>query len=149
MLASWSALQTEWTQFKNNCTTPVAAGGFAPIPGYMTGVSGVPQPHAIQLSRGLDVLERTSNSLARAEQVARESEQIGTECITELGVQREGLERTRDRLTGTNEELKRSHRIILAINRRVITNKFLLIFIILMEIAILLLIIYMKWLRHK
>jgi vesicle transport through interaction with t-SNAREs protein 1 len=83
----------------------------------------------------------------RAEMVARESESIGTEVINNLGEQRESLVRTRERLDGTNDDLKKTRVLLRSINRRLLTNKCLLIFIILLEITIILVIVYMRFIK--
>lgn len=100
------------------------------------------------LQQGIESLEQTSRSLQRAEIVARETEEIGTNIVDELGNQRESLLRTRETLDTNVENLKRSHRLIRTINTTLITNKCLLIVIILMEIAILLSIIAFRFILH-
>lgn len=130
MLSRWQLVFRDWNSFKQSIKQSTVS----------IGMSNTDQV----LNRGISILERTGDSLARAESVARESEQIGTAVITELGEQRESLVRTRDRLDGTNEELKRASRILRSINRRVLTNKCLLIFIIIFEIAILLGVVYYR-----
>lgn len=130
MLNRWQLVFKDWNSFKQSIKQSTVS----------IGMSNTDQV----LNRGISILERTGDSLARAESVARESEQIGTAVITELGEQRESLVRTRDRLDGTNQELKRASRILSSINRRVLTNKCLLIFIIIFEIAILLGVIYYR-----
>ena len=102
-----------------------------------------------QLTEGVNILEKTNLSLMRATQVAQESEQIGTEVVGELGVQRENLLRTRERLTDADQDLKRTHVMIKSINRRLLTNKCLLIVIILMELGILSALIYIKFIHKK
>lgn len=130
MLNRWQLVFKDWNSFKQSIKQSTVS----------IGMSNTDQV----LNRGISILERTGDSLARAESVARESEKIGTAVITELGEQRESLVRTRDRLDGTNQELKRASRILSSINRRVLTNKCLLIFIIIFEIAILLGVIYYR-----
>ncbi|KAK4022078.1 hypothetical protein OUZ56_007565 [Daphnia magna] len=95
--------------------------------------------------QGTAVLERTSQSLHRTTQVALESEEIGTGVIQELSQQREVLVRTRDRLTVTDAELGRSRRILRSMSRVALTNKLVLICIILLEICILAGLVYYKF----
>lgn len=95
--------------------------------------------------QGTEVLERTSQSLARSTQVALETEEIGTGVIQDLGQQREVLVRTRDRLTETDVELGRSRRILRSMYREAIKNKLILIVIILLEIGILAGLVYYKF----
>ncbi|XP_076034040.1 vesicle transport through interaction with t-SNAREs 1b [Oratosquilla oratoria] len=102
-----------------------------------------------QVLDGTASLERTSESLARSHVIAAETEQIGTEVIGELGVQRESLERTRDRLVDTDAELSRTRRLIRAMSRNVIYNKILLGVIIFLEAAILGGLVYWKFFSKK
>lgn len=95
--------------------------------------------------QGTAVLERTSQSLYRTTQVALESEEIGTGVIQELSQQREVLVRTRDRLTETDAELGRSRRILKSMSRVAMTNKLVLIVIIMLEICILTGLVYYKF----
>lgn len=140
MQTRWSLVNGEWASFKRSCKS--GPGAFA---------EDGSRPQAIQanLIKGTAILEKTQQSVFRATQVAQESEQIGTEVIGELGVQREALVRTRERLTDTNQDLRKTHVLLRSMNRRLLTNKCLLIVIILMEIGILLAIIYWKYLKPK
>ncbi|XP_044574520.1 vesicle transport through interaction with t-SNAREs homolog 1B [Cotesia glomerata] len=94
-------------------------------------------------------LDRAAQSVARSQTVAAETEQIGQEVIAELGVQRETLIRTRRRLSETDQELAASRKIMRLIGRRVLTNKIVLILIIISEAAILGLTIYLKFFSKK
>lgn len=94
-------------------------------------------------------LERTSQSLTRSQIVAIESEQIGTEVISELGGQRERLLRAKRRLSQTDEELNKTKRILNRMKRGVLTNKLVLILIILLETVILGIIVYLRFFHHS
>lgn len=93
------------------------------------------------------VLERSAQSVARSTAVATESEQIGTEVISALDGQRERLLRAKRRLSQTDEELDRTRRILFTMKRRVLTNKFVLILIILLELVIIGIIVYLRFFR--
>lgn len=95
--------------------------------------------------QGTTMLERTSQSLYRTTQVALESEQIGTGVVQELSQQREVLVRTRDRLAETDQELSRSRRILRSMSRVALTNKLVLIVIIILELGILAGLVYYKF----
>ncbi|RWS08162.1 Vesicle transport through interaction with t-SNAREs 1B-like protein [Dinothrombium tinctorium] len=144
LLADWTNVNREWSVFKITCRTN---------PGSLIGGPSISNPDGraidfesnMNLMKGVSILERTNESVTRATQVARESEQIGTAVIEELGDQREALLRTRGRLHDTGQELKKTHAILRVINRRVITNKCLLIIIIILELLILGGLIYWKW----
>jgi len=137
MQDNWVQVSEQWNSFKTNArnSRPISWNEFSPNE---------------TLNRGISILERTNQSVMRAEMVSRESEAIGQEVISELGEQRESLVRTRDRLDGTNEDLRRTRVILRSINRRLLTNKCMLIFIIILEILILLGVVYFRFIRkHK
>ncbi|XP_014674423.1 PREDICTED: vesicle transport through interaction with t-SNAREs homolog 1B-like [Priapulus caudatus] len=98
-----------------------------------------------QAAFGTETLSRTSSSIHRSQAVAVETEEIGDNIITDLGSQRESLHRTRDRLVETDQNLSRSRRILRTMYRRVMTNKLILIIVILLEVALLVGIVYWKF----
>ncbi|XP_054470137.1 vesicle transport through interaction with t-SNAREs homolog 1B [Anoplopoma fimbria] len=100
------------------------------------------------LLQGTDSLNNATQSIERSQRIAAETDQIGTDIIEELGEQREQLDRTRNRLADTGENLSRSRKILRAMSRRLVTNKLLLAVIILMELAILGAVIYLKFFRR-
>ncbi|XP_011175115.1 vesicle transport through interaction with t-SNAREs homolog 1B [Solenopsis invicta] len=104
--------------------------------------------HRRILLDGNAALERSAQSVARSQAVAAESEQIGTEVISELGEQRDRLLRAKRRLSQTDEELNKTRKILNVMQLKVLTNKIVLILIILLELAILGIIIYLKFF-HK
>ncbi|XP_067895535.1 vesicle transport through interaction with t-SNAREs homolog 1B [Heterodontus francisci] len=99
------------------------------------------------LLQGTDSLNRATQSLDRSHRIAAETDQMGSDIIEELGEQREQLERSKDRLINTGENLSRSRRMLRAMSRRVVTNKLLLAIIILLEVAILGAVVYVKFFR--
>ncbi|XP_051160907.1 vesicle transport through interaction with t-SNAREs homolog 1B [Leptopilina boulardi] len=103
--------------------------------------------HRQTLLQSRSALERSNQSVVRSQAVARESEQIGTEVITELGGQRESLLRAKERLSQTDQDLDRTKKIMRTMKRRVLQNKFVLIIIIILEITILGIIIYMRFFK--
>merc|ERR1712203_1155047 len=109
------------------------------------GQSGPPDQYRQQVLAGTRVLERTGDSLARAQQVAVETDAVAEDIIGDLGTQRETLERTRNRLVETDVELGRSRRIIRKMYLNVFTNKIVLILIIIIEICILAGLLYWKF----
>ncbi|OXU22716.1 hypothetical protein TSAR_011327 [Trichomalopsis sarcophagae] len=90
-------------------------------------------------------IERGNQSVAKSQAIAIETEQIGTEVIGELGEQRETLLRAKSRLNQTDQELDKSKKILNTMKKRILTNKFVLILIILLEIAILGCTVYIKY----
>lgn len=99
------------------------------------------------LLQGTQSLNNATQSIQRSQQIANETEQIGSDIIEELGEQREQLDRTRNRLVNTGENLSRSRKILRSMSRRLMTNKLLLAVIILMELAILGAVVYLKFFR--
>ncbi|XP_047466430.1 vesicle transport through interaction with t-SNAREs homolog 1B [Mugil cephalus] len=99
------------------------------------------------LLQGTDSLNNASQSIERSQRLAAETEHIGNDIIEELGEQREQLDRTRNRLVDTGENLSRSRKILRAMSRRLVTNKLLLAVIILMELGILGAVVYLKFFR--
>ncbi|XP_067847455.1 vesicle transport through interaction with t-SNAREs homolog 1B [Heptranchias perlo] len=97
------------------------------------------------LLQGTDSLNQATQSIDRSHRIAAETDQIGSDIIEELGEQREQLERSKDRLINTGENLSRSRKILRAMSRRVMTNKLLLAIIILLEVAILGTVVYLKF----
>ena len=62
-------------------------------------IQSIESSQRARLLQGTQSLNETSNSLARIHTVAAETDEIGTEIITELGMQRETLVRTKDRVS--------------------------------------------------
>lgn len=96
---------------------------------------------------GRQILERTSASLARSNQVAIETENIGTDVLTDLGEQRESLLRSQRRLDSANDDLTQTGAILRAMKRNVFYNKLTLIMIIVLEIFILGGLLFVKFTR--
>uniref|UniRef100_A0A6B2EL01 Putative vesicle transport through interaction with t-snares protein 1b n=1 Tax=Phlebotomus kandelakii TaxID=1109342 RepID=A0A6B2EL01_9DIPT len=95
---------------------------------------------------GRAALERTSASLARSNQIAIETEQIGTEIVSDLGEQRESLLRSQRGLQNANDGLSKSRTILRGMQRNVLYNKLTLILIIVLEVFILGGLVFIKFL---
>nr|CAH7737182.1 unnamed protein product [Callosobruchus chinensis] len=96
---------------------------------------------------GSRILERTGESIARSEQIAVETENVGNEVISELGQQRESLLRTRDRLENANTQLDYTKSVLRKMGRNVLYNKLILIMIIVIEVLILISLSYLKFFK--
>lgn len=96
---------------------------------------------------GRAILERTGESIARSTQIAIESENIGAEVVSELGEQRETLLRAKSRLTNADEQLDSAKSVLRGLRRNVLYNKLILILIIILEIAILGTVSYIKFFK--
>lgn len=97
---------------------------------------------------GRDILDRTSESLARTTRVAIETEQIGTNVINDLDEQRETLLRANARLDNANVGLDETRNVLKRMSREVLYNKIILIAIIFFESFILLALLYIKLFRR-
>lgn len=102
-----------------------------------------------KVMHGTETLNRASESIARSTRVAVETEQIGGEIIDELGDQRESLIRTRDKLKDVDEGLSKSKRILNSMAIRIATNKLILLSIILVELAIIAAVVYIRFFKDK
>ncbi|KAH8349107.1 hypothetical protein KR084_006119 [Drosophila pseudotakahashii] len=92
-----------------------------------------------------DVLQRTTDSIQRSNQIAIETENMGAEVLGELGEQRESLLRTTRRLEDADQDLSKSRVIIRKLGREVLYNKIILILIILLEVGILVGLLVLKF----
>ncbi|XP_056402446.1 vesicle transport through interaction with t-SNAREs homolog 1B [Hyla sarda] len=104
-------------------------------------------PQRSLLLQGHESLNRTTESIARSHYLAAETDAIGHNIVEELGEQREQLERTKDRLVNTGENLSKSRKILRSMSRKIVTNKLFLSIIIILEIAILGAVVYLKFFR--
>lgn len=102
-----------------------------------------------KLMSGMQSLTRTSESIARSQQVASETDAIGTDIIEDLSRQRDVLDRTKGRLIDTDANLSKSRRIMRTMARRVMTDKMILIVIILVEVGALVGVVYWKFFSKK
>ncbi|XP_044753869.1 vesicle transport through interaction with t-SNAREs homolog 1B [Coccinella septempunctata] len=97
--------------------------------------------------QGRQILERTGESIQRSNQIAIETEAIGTEVISELNDQREALLRTKSRLENADEQLDSAKAILRRMGRNIVYNRLILILIIIMEVGILIGISYIKFIK--
>lgn len=114
-----------------------------------------------------DVLQRTSDSIQRSNQVAHETEAIGagvsivlpsylhswlipfeSQVLGELEGQRETLLRSARRLDDADQELSKSRAIIRKLGREVVYNRIILILIIILELAVLIGLLVLKFVHH-
>uniref|UniRef100_A0A8C6S1N3 Vesicle transport through interaction with t-SNAREs 1B n=1 Tax=Neogobius melanostomus TaxID=47308 RepID=A0A8C6S1N3_9GOBI len=136
-------------EMKNNSSHLMSEGGNYGIYSSQNQQSTHVQSQRALLLQGHESLNNATQSIERSQRIAVESEQIGTDIIEELGEQREQLDRSRDRLVNTGGNLSRSRKILRTMSRRLMTNKLLLVVIILMELAILGGVVYLKFFRGK
>merc|ERR1711916_35899 len=94
-----------------------------------------------------DTLNCMTQRVENLHRVAADSEAIGREILSDLGTQRETLLRARDRLDDTDENLGRGNRILKGMARRAITNKVVMITIIIVLLGLIGLTAYMRFFR--
>lgn len=91
-----------------------------------------------------DRLHQTSDRLANTQRIAAESEAIGHNIMSDLGQQRETIERTRYKVRDVDQNLGRSRKILKSMTRRIMTNKMIMVSIIFILLGILGLTVYLK-----
>jgi vesicle transport through interaction with t-SNAREs protein 1 len=69
---------------------------------------------------------KMNKTLENGYQISLESEEIGKTILNDLNQQREVIQRSRDRLRTTNNDLGQSSRLLSVMLRRLVQNKFLL-----------------------
>lgn len=89
-----------------------------------------------------DRLERTGNQIQNAYRLAIESEEIGTQVLSNLSTQRETIQKGRARLRDTDAELGRSGRLMNMMILRSIRDKFALYLIAAVFVLAIILTIY-------
>jgi len=102
-----------------------------------------------KMIEGLESLNRGSQSVGRSQRIAAETDEVGVQIIGDLDDQRESLIRTKDKLKETDTNLGKSRRILNSMAIRVATNKLLLAIIIVVELAILGGVVYLKFFNKK
>ncbi|XP_062502632.1 vesicle transport through interaction with t-SNAREs homolog 1B-like [Corticium candelabrum] len=98
-----------------------------------------------RLLKGSESLNRASESIARSKQVAAESETIGVETLEELVGQREQLLRAGATVKETDDQVSKAKRILISMGKRVVTDKLIMITIILLELGIIGGVVYWKF----
>lgn len=94
-----------------------------------------------------ETIDRTTETVYRTQQIAAETDQVGIAVVDELGTQREALIRTKERLVDTDMNLTRSRKILRSMYRKVMTNKLILVVIIILELGILAAVVWYRFFR--
>uniref|UniRef100_A0A8R1DEU1 t-SNARE coiled-coil homology domain-containing protein n=1 Tax=Caenorhabditis japonica TaxID=281687 RepID=A0A8R1DEU1_CAEJA len=95
-----------------------------------------------QLIANTQRLERSTRKIQDAHRIAVETEQIGTEMLSNLANQRETIGRSRDRLRQSNADLGRANKSLNSMIRRAIQNRLLLLVVTFLLSFMLLYIVY-------
>jgi hypothetical protein len=98
-----------------------------------------------RLLAGKEIIDDTSASLDSTARVIEETAGVGAATSQQLVHQREQFISARETIRETDDVLDRSRKLLLRMRRRVVTNKLITAFIILVELALCALIIYLKY----
>ncbi|KXS15631.1 putative vesicle transport V-snare protein vti1a [Gonapodya prolifera JEL478] len=98
-----------------------------------------------RLLGGTARLEIASRRLDAAQRIALETEQVGVGTLGVLQQQREQILRTRDTLSNADGFIAQSQRVLKGMQRRMMTNKLITGAIVVVLVAMIILIIYLKW----
>lgn len=93
-------------------------------------------------------LNRGTDKLKAATQIALETEVVGQSILTDLESQRQTIQHARGTLAGASAGLDRSARLLKGMGRRARQNKFLMIAIIVFLFFLIVFIIWFKWIYH-
>jgi len=91
------------------------------------------------------LLDRANYSLANAQRVSAENEEIGGDVLNMMDQQKETLLRARDGLDNINDNMKDARSIIANMGRRVVTNKIILGIFIIVLLGAIGLYLYLRW----
>lgn len=94
-----------------------------------TGGELMSEDQSVQLLSNTETLERSTRKLQESYQICVETEQIGNEVLGNLETQRDTINRARDRLRETEEDIGQSSKVLSAMIRRVIQNRALLMIV--------------------
>jgi len=96
---------------------------------------------------GSERLQGARERLNDTRRLAHETEELGVDTLVDMKKQREQLEKARDRLDEVDSNVTRARQVLAAMSRRVVTNKLILLFIILILTAAIAIVVYFKWIR--
>lgn len=124
-------------------------GGSADVNGIMDGspaeYSDLNEEQRQQLLDSHRVLNKTNTRLQDAQRIANDTEQIGSQIMTDLRSQRETLEHSRGHLTQADNYLDKSVRTLRTMSRRLVANRLISYAIIAVLILLILLVLYSKF----
>jgi vesicle transport through interaction with t-SNAREs protein 1 len=98
-----------------------------------------------RLLKSSDKLDKTSDRIHEANKLALESETIGKDVLVTLSGQRQQIENSKDSLQETNTYLSNAKKILNGMGRRAMTNKFILIIVILILLGIIGIVLYFQY----
>ena len=100
-----------------------------------------------EATSGTDRLRDGSSKIRMAQQLAAETEERGHSIVTELDGQRATINHARAGLKGTNLGISKANRILQSMARRMRTNKVMMWVILVALVAMIITIIYYKWIK--
>jgi len=90
-------------------------------------------------------VDQSTEKLLRAQRTAENSEQIGREILGALDEDRAVLERAKRKVDSVNDNVNSANKVLWGISTKVVTNKIVLLFIIVLLLASIGVIVYLKW----
>jgi len=100
-----------------------------------------------RLLDGYDRIEATSNTLNETNAIAKETEQIGEGTLSELARHRHIIESGASEIDQIDNHVDRIRGVLGSMARRLITDKFILAFIIVLLVSAIAFVIGWKWIR--
>jgi vesicle transport through interaction with t-SNAREs protein 1 len=101
-----------------------------------------------RLLMSTQIVDESSERLARAHRTALETEEIGMETLNTLEQQKETLKRAYDKVFDVNDKLDSGRRVLIGMSRRALTNKLLLVLLIIALIFGIAAIVYLRWIKR-
>ena len=101
-----------------------------------------------RLMANTDRLNRGTDKLRAAAQIALETEEVGASIMQDLESQRATIEHARGTLAGASRGLDRSRRLLQGMGRRAMQNRILMVVIIFVLILMISFIVWFNWLYH-
>jgi len=90
-------------------------------------------------------MNKATDKLKAACQIAVDTEQVGTDILTDLDTQRHTIQGARNRLAGANTNLDRSRRMLNGMARRARANKAIMVCVIMVLIVMISAIVYINY----
>jgi len=100
-----------------------------------------------RLLDGYQRIEATSSNLNATNAIAKETEQIGEDTLSEMARQRSIIEAGTTELEQVDSQVDRIRGVLTVMGRRLVTDKFILAFIIVLLLAAIAFVIGWKWIR--
>eukprot|EP01013_Petalomonas_cantuscygni_P004301 TRINITY_DN1463_c0_g1_i3.p1 TRINITY_DN1463_c0_g1~~TRINITY_DN1463_c0_g1_i3.p1 ORF type:complete len:263 (-),score=46.47 TRINITY_DN1463_c0_g1_i3:725-1402(-) len=136
-------LESEVTAAVSGCRREALLSGATPRSG--GGGGGAGEEHRTRLAAATEKLRGSGETLTKARQLAAATEELGGECMRNLGQQREQLDRNYNVVKQTSGELGRSRSILADMRKKAIMQKLMIGGTILLLLVAIALILYFRF----